>query len=73
MVDRETRLGRVDLVSTGSDGSGEPVTLRGDDMVATVGIVAETPLLLEVRVLVIGGGHLCRSFYGRGVECLGRW
>lgn len=46
VVDRESWLGRVDLVTANGVGSGEFVTLGGDDVVATVGVLSETPLLL---------------------------
>lgn len=49
MVDWETRLGRVDLVSTGGDGTRKTVSLGGDNVVTAV----------EGRVSVVGSRHGC--------------
>lgn len=54
VVDRETWLGAVDIVSTGCDGTSESVSLGGGDVVVvgSVRVLTETKLLLEGRVPV---------------------
>ena len=63
MVDGESRLRRVDIVASRSDGTRQAVSFRGDHMVATVGILSQTELLFEIGMLVVGCRHVCE---GRG-------
>ncbi|KAI3488186.1 hypothetical protein L1887_47725 [Cichorium endivia] len=47
VIDGEAGLGRVDVMATSGDGSRELLAARGDNVVARIGVLGETPLLLE--------------------------
>lgn len=53
MVDRKPGLRRVKLVAPSRDGAGEPLTFGSNNMVAGVGIVCKTELLLQAGMSVL--------------------